>query len=111
MTPMAALARVFAHRGRCFFTVLVLTGILGAVSGCRSSSDPPALVPVSAPGTPINLTANVGTQTLSIGWDAPPDNGGSAILDYEVQIVPTVAAANSVVSGTRALFRNLTAGT
>ena len=41
--------------------------------------------PSSKPGAVQNLTAEGGSGIITLAWDAPSDNGGSAITRYEVQ--------------------------
>ena len=38
------------------------------------------------PGAPTNLRLEVGDEQVTLSWDAPEDDGGSAITDYEVRI-------------------------
>ena len=40
----------------------------------------------SVPGAPRNLTAVVGDGQVVLSWDAPEDDGGAAITDYEYRI-------------------------
>jgi hypothetical protein len=82
---------------------------LGAGCGGGSKQSTPVIV-ASVPGAPLNLTANVGTTDSSLGWDAPTNNGGVAIQAYDIDATPTIAAANIVVTGTRAVLRNLSVG-
>ncbi len=37
------------------------------------------------PGMPMNVMLTAGDTELGVGWEAPADDGGSAIIDYEVQ--------------------------
>ena len=41
--------------------------------------------PSSKPGSVRNLTATGGAGSVTLDWDEPSDNGGSAIVRYEVQ--------------------------
>ena len=40
----------------------------------------------TVPGAPTNLVADGGNEQLTLSWDAPEDDGGSAITDYEYRI-------------------------
>src|SRR5690349_19136182 len=81
-----------------------------ALVGCNSSDDDPV---IGAPtlGAPTNLTANVGPNAISLGWDAPANTSGS-IQGYDVEVTPAVPtpSTNVTVIGTRALLRGLTSG-
>lgn len=90
-----------ANITRLMLISLLATGC-GGGGGGRSGS---------VPGSPTELTANAGDASISIGWSAPADTGGSAISGYSVQIVPEVTQADIVVSGTRALISNIANGT
>lgn len=44
---------------------------------------------IAAPSVPRNIQAQSVTEnSIIISWDAPSDNGGSAITDYRVRIAP-----------------------
>jgi hypothetical protein len=92
------------HRLNALFCACLL------LLGCRGGSDddPPLATIVSVPGVPTDLTANVGPNAISLGWNAPANTGGSSILAYELDITPTVT--DITYSGTRALLRGLTTG-
>ena len=40
----------------------------------------------TVPGAPTNLVADGGNEQVTLSWDAPEDDGGSAITDYEYRI-------------------------
>ena len=43
--------------------------------------------PPTVPGAPIYLTRNdalTGTTVVAFSWDAPNDDGGEVVIDYEV---------------------------
>jgi len=48
-----------------------------------ASSAVPVIVSTT-PGAPQNLTATVGADYVTLNWDAPENNGGSAIIGYQV---------------------------
>ena len=45
--------------------------------------------PPPAPDAPTNLLADAGDAAVTLTWDAPEDDGGSAITDYEYRIDQT----------------------
>jgi large repetitive protein len=87
--------------------VLVVSSVMW---GCgHKKSDP--IVLVTTPSVPLNLAVNVGTTDSSLGWDAPANNGGAAIQTYDIEATPPIAPVNVIVTGTRALLRNLSGST
>jgi hypothetical protein len=54
-------------------------------SGAAISSSAILSIPVLVPGPVTILTANPGSDEISITW-AAPDNGGSPILDYSISV-------------------------
>jgi len=93
---------ITATATRLILLSFLATGCGGGSGGGHSES---------VPGSPTDLTANAGDSVISIGWSAPTDTGGSSISGYSLQIVPSVANADIVISGTRALISNVTNGT
>jgi len=87
-----------------FLLVLLAASLLLASCGGGGGST------TTAPSAPLNVTVNRGDAAASLGWDVPSSNGGAAIDSYSLVISPTVAAADVLVSGTRALLRNLSNG-
>lgn len=81
------------------------------LASCRGGDDKPIVTGGSSLTAPLNLTANVGTNAISLGWDAPANNGGSPIQSYDVEVTPAITSSNIVINGTRALLQNLAAGT
>ena len=56
------------------------------VAGSGAESNPIEVSPRAvavAPGAPGNLVAVAGNTEVTLRWDAPPDDGGSAITGYE----------------------------
>ena len=45
-----------------------------------------APVPATVPDAPRNLLADGGNEQVALSWDAPEDDGGLAITDYEYRI-------------------------
>ena len=46
---------------------------------------PVTQTPSSKPGAPQNLTATGGPGNITLSWDAPADDGGSAIVNYRIE--------------------------
>ena len=66
-------------------TWLATIDFRGAV--CATRSPPGPVGPrTSAPGAPRNLTVVGGEGEVVLTWDAPKDDGGSSIRDYESRI-------------------------
>ena len=57
----------------------------GATATLSATTD---AAPLTVPSAPQNLTATAQTNGTSVelGWDAPSDNGGTAITDYEYRV-------------------------
>ena len=77
---------------------------------------PPPPVPVPVPDAPTNLLAVGGDGQVVLTWDAPQDDGGTAITDYEYQIdqtgewisigsTDTTHAVTGLVNGTAYAFQ------
>lgn len=54
--------------------------------GMGSYSDPSegVVIPLGRPGIVRNLSGTVGNGKVTLAWDAPENNGGSAITDYRI---------------------------
>ena len=50
---------------------------------------PPPPPPPPVPDAPTNLLADAGDAAVTLTWEAPEDDGGSAITDYEYRIDQT----------------------
>ena len=47
---------------------------------------------ITLPGSPMNLTAEAdGARAIKLDWDAPADNGGSAIIGYRIDYMSITA--------------------
>ena len=70
--------------------------------------------PVGAPAAVANLSAAAGNGQVTLGWDAPASDGGSAITGYEYQYSPGGSGWTAVdggVSARRVAVSGLTNGT
>ena len=63
-----------------------------------------------APGTVNNLTATRGDEEVTLSWTAPND-GGSAITDYEYSLDGGSTWTSLSTTGTSATITGLTNGT
>ena len=66
------------------YTVQVIATRTGANDGPPSSEVTAS--PVTTPGAPQHLSAVAGYAQVTLTWDAPTSDGGSAILRYEVAV-------------------------
>ena len=66
------------------YTVRVIATRTGANDGPPSSEV--TGTPVTTPGAPQHLSAVAGYEQVTLTWDAPSSDGGSAILRYEVAV-------------------------
>ena len=53
-------------------------------AGAGASSNALSATPVTLPGAPTAVTAERGNSQVTIGWTAPTETGGSAIIGYTV---------------------------
>jgi len=75
----------------------------------------PSVAP-TRPGAPVLNTATPGNTSVSLGWSAPANNGGSAITGYDVYEGPSPGGENysspvATPSGTSTTINSLTNGT
>jgi hypothetical protein len=74
-----------------------------------------AVVPMTVPSAPENVSATPGDGEVVVTWDAP-DDGGSAITDYAIQYSPDggttwITFGDGVSAGTTATVSGLTNNT
>ena len=81
---------------------------LHSTASAEASATPAA--PVTAPGAPRGLTATAGDAQVSLSWQAPGSDGGSAITGYRVYQGTSKKPVTSV-SGTAATVKGLSNGT
>jgi hypothetical protein len=87
-----------------------LTGAVGGFDGLFEASSTVALVGVPDPVT--SLAASAGQSDATISWDAPVNDGGSAITDYTVTISPADGDTTDCTgTGTSCTITGLTPGT
>ncbi|MFF2481308.1 S-layer homology domain-containing protein [Paenibacillus sp. NPDC058071] len=67
----------------------------GNPGGLSAESNQVSATPATIPAAPTNVTAVAGNGQATISFTAPTDNGGSAVMEYEVTISP----GNTVVIG------------
>ncbi|WP_434348344.1 fibronectin type III domain-containing protein [Myxococcus virescens] len=100
--------------GRIRFLAAVLLGLFGGM-GCGGSDDPPPQGPqVTVPQAPTQVAAVAGDSQVTVTWAAPANDGGSAILEYAVQVFSgetEVRVVTLPASATQALIPDLTNGT
>ena len=54
--------------------------------GPGAESAPVSVAPATVPGAPLNLAGERGNGEVTLSWDAPADDGGSDINDYEYKV-------------------------
>ena len=92
-------------------TMTVLGGAVRSSVGSKPNEEPeePLAVRVAPPGveepiSSLGLTASGGNGTVRLIWNRPTDNGGSAIIRYEVRyqaVGETWSEWDNVGTGTR----------
>ena len=55
-------------------------------AGDGAESAPVSIAPATVPSAPRNLEGVRGNAEVTLSWDAPDDDGGSAIEDYEYKV-------------------------
>lgn len=66
-------------------------------AGYSTESVNAAGVPTAPPSAPKNVSATAGNGSITLNWDNPADNGGSAVLDYFV-VCSAPGTSNSQVT-------------
>jgi YVTN family beta-propeller protein len=72
------------------FTVTATNAVGTSVASSPSSS----VTPANVPEDPSDVTATAGGGSASVSWDAPSDDGGSAIVGYTVTATDLTTSAN-----------------
>ncbi len=67
-----------------------------------------ANVPTTTPGMPLNFSATPGDAQVTLSWDAPASNGGSAITGYQYRYQMAGGAWSSWMATSPALARTAT---
>jgi predicted RNA-binding protein with TRAM domain len=79
--------------------------------GSGLASAPSAVVTTpNVPGEPTSVIATAGVRSASVAWSAPASNGGSAVIEYTVQMSPALTGAAISVTGTTAAVTGLANG-
>ena len=55
------------------------------VNGVSQPSDVATQTPMSLPGPPENLSSNSCNDNIFLSWNAPTDNGGVPVYDYQIE--------------------------
>ncbi|HME55354.1 MAG TPA: PQQ-binding-like beta-propeller repeat protein [Candidatus Lokiarchaeia archaeon] len=66
--------------GQIYYFKVCAVNTLGAGANSTETS----VVPATVPGMPRNLRATYGNKQVTLGWQAPGNNGGAAITNYKI---------------------------
>jgi uncharacterized repeat protein (TIGR02543 family) len=89
------------------FKVAAVTTVGSSVQSSASS----VVVPAGVPSSPANVVAVTSGSNMTVTFDAPSDNGGSAITSYVVTSDPAGATCTVGANATTYTCTGLTAGT
>ncbi len=89
------------------FKVAVVTTVGSSAQSSASS----VVVPAGVPSAPANVVAVTSGSNMTVTFDAPSDNGGSAITSYVVTSDPAGATCTVGANATTYTCTGLTAGT
>jgi hypothetical protein len=71
-------------------------------SVASSDSNTVEILPAREPDAPIGVSATAGDGEATVSFSPPPDNGGSAVLSYEVTAIDEIVPANGGQTATGA---------
>lgn len=86
VTELACTATGLTNGNEYFFKVQAINSV-----NAGEFTEPASATPAAAPGVPAAPSVSRGNSTVSLTWEAPADNGGSAITGYNVQVTTTPA--------------------
>ncbi len=86
---LAPLVNAFTYQA----TVTALNGVASGPASAATS-----FRPVGTPDAPIWITAAAGVQSATITWQAPANDGGAPILNYEVSVLPEGGVAGTATN-------------
>jgi uncharacterized repeat protein (TIGR02543 family) len=89
------------------FKVAAITSVGTSAQSSASS----VVVPAGVPSAPANVVAVTSGSNMTVTFDAPADNGGSAITSYVVTSSPAGATCTRGANATTYTCTGLTAGT
>jgi uncharacterized repeat protein (TIGR02543 family) len=89
------------------FKVAVVTTVGTSAQSVASAT----AIPAGVPSAPANVAAVTSGSNMTVTFDAPADNGGSAITSYAVTSSPSGATCTVGANATTYICTGLTAGT
>jgi Fibronectin type III domain len=95
---------------RTFGWLAVTSVLLGATGLAIPSTANAQVAADSPPGSPTGVTGVPGNGTVTVSWNAPASDGGSAVTGYTVTAIPGGATATAGGSTTTATVTGLTNG-
>ncbi|WP_459645790.1 fibronectin type III domain-containing protein [Kineococcus sp. NUM-3379] len=81
-----------------------------AVGTGAASPRSAAVLPATVPGAPVLGSVAAGNATASVTWNAPADNGGSAVTAYTVRVFTAGSSTPLLTVDAAATARSLTVG-
>ena len=69
-------------RASVYFAAIAMQALLASCGGGGGGDAAPRLSTNTVPGVPLNVTINTGDGALSLGWNPPANNGGTAIQSF-----------------------------
>ncbi len=84
------------------YRVSAVNSIGAGSTSSESSATPTSSSSASTPGTPTSFTATTASPTqINLSWNAPSNNGGSAITGYKIEVKSGSGSYTTLISNTQ----------